>query len=158
MDALMFLLKLAYDSRYRLPMLLTIGFMALDIRMQLEINIHTRQVHRQPRPGADLHPRRRRRIPPGAEGEEEDQANHRESEASNDSWMTIEDEYDPEEMEEQEEELILTDRGTIGSSQVSAPTEPTTSRHTQRSNPLSHHSIQCSDHPSEHQQDSSAKM
>lgn len=50
----MFLLKLAWQSRYRLPLILTVGFMALDIRMQLEINIHTRRVQRMRRPGPPL--------------------------------------------------------------------------------------------------------
>lgn len=37
---LMFLLKLAWESRFRLPILLTVLFMALDLRIQVDINIH----------------------------------------------------------------------------------------------------------------------
>lgn len=48
MDALIFLLKLAWDSRVRLPLLITVGFMILDIRMQLDINVETRRVPRFP--------------------------------------------------------------------------------------------------------------
>lgn len=46
MRPLMFLLKLAWDCRYRLPLLITVGFMILDVRMQLDINVQTRRVHR----------------------------------------------------------------------------------------------------------------
>lgn len=41
MDPLIFLLKLAWDCRFRLPLLITIGFMVLDVRMQVDINVHT---------------------------------------------------------------------------------------------------------------------
>jgi hypothetical protein len=46
---LVFLLNLAWNSRYRLPVLITVGFMVLDVRMQLEINvdIEVRHVHVQ---------------------------------------------------------------------------------------------------------------
>lgn len=46
---LVFLLKLAWNSRFRLPVLITVGFMVLDVRMQLEINvgIEVRHVHVQ---------------------------------------------------------------------------------------------------------------
>lgn len=43
---LLFLIKLAWESRLKLPLLITIGFMILDIRMQLEITIETRRVRR----------------------------------------------------------------------------------------------------------------
>ena len=36
---LVFLLNLAWNSRFRLPVLITVGFMVLDVRMQLEINV-----------------------------------------------------------------------------------------------------------------------
>lgn len=36
----MFLMNLAWESRVRLPLLMTVAFMALNIRMQLEINIY----------------------------------------------------------------------------------------------------------------------
>lgn len=45
--AFMFLLKLAWDSRIRLPLLIAVGFLAFDIRMQLEINIQTRRIRRR---------------------------------------------------------------------------------------------------------------
>lgn len=45
--ALMFLIKLAWDSRIRLPLLIVVGFLAFDIRMQLEINIQTRRIRRR---------------------------------------------------------------------------------------------------------------
>ncbi|XP_063240621.1 uncharacterized protein LOC134541264 [Bacillus rossius redtenbacheri] len=46
-QCLLFLLKLAWSSRFRLPVLITVGFMILDIRMQLEINVDiaVRQEH-----------------------------------------------------------------------------------------------------------------
>lgn len=37
--SLVFLIKLAWDSRFRLPVIITVGFMVLDVRMQLEINV-----------------------------------------------------------------------------------------------------------------------
>ncbi|XP_076269539.1 uncharacterized protein LOC143202134 [Rhynchophorus ferrugineus] len=49
MGPLVFLLKLAWDCRYRLPLLITVGFMVLDVRMQLDIDIQMRQIPR-PRP------------------------------------------------------------------------------------------------------------
>lgn len=49
MSPLLFLLKLAWDCRYRLPLLITVGFMVLDVRMQLDINVQMRQIPR-PRP------------------------------------------------------------------------------------------------------------
>lgn len=39
-DGLIFLMNLAWESRVRLPLLMTVAFMALNIRMQLEINIY----------------------------------------------------------------------------------------------------------------------
>lgn len=36
-----FLTKLAWDSRVTLPMIVTAAFMAMDFRMQVEINVHT---------------------------------------------------------------------------------------------------------------------
>lgn len=36
----MFLFSLAWRSRLRIPIILTVGFMALDIRMRLEINVN----------------------------------------------------------------------------------------------------------------------
>nr|CAI5826939.1 unnamed protein product [Callosobruchus analis] len=59
MRPLMFLLKLAWDCRYRLPLLITIGFMVLDVEMQLDIDVQTRRVRRpiqQPRPPPQLQP------------------------------------------------------------------------------------------------------
>lgn len=45
-NALLFLLKLAWDSRFKLPLLITIGFMMLDIRIQLEVTVESRRVRR----------------------------------------------------------------------------------------------------------------
>lgn len=53
MSPLIFLLKLAWDCRYRLPLLITVGFMVLDIRMQLDINVQTRRI---PRPRSQTGP------------------------------------------------------------------------------------------------------
>uniref|UniRef100_A0A1B6D4B4 Uncharacterized protein n=1 Tax=Clastoptera arizonana TaxID=38151 RepID=A0A1B6D4B4_9HEMI len=39
-SALMFLFNLAWESRIRLPFLIAVGFMVLDIRMQLEFNVN----------------------------------------------------------------------------------------------------------------------
>lgn len=51
-NALLFLLKLAWESRFKLPLLITIGFMMLDIRMQLEVTVESRRVRRiRPIPG-----------------------------------------------------------------------------------------------------------
>nr|XP_023023260.1 uncharacterized protein LOC111511481 [Leptinotarsa decemlineata] len=73
MSPLMFLLKLAWDCRYRLPLLITVGFMVLDVRMQLNINVQTRRV---PRP----------RPPPQRMNIEE----LRDANSSDDSWSTVE--------------------------------------------------------------------
>lgn len=43
---LLFLIKLAWESRLKLPLLITLAFMILDIRMQLEITVETRRVRR----------------------------------------------------------------------------------------------------------------
>jgi hypothetical protein len=42
---LLFLLNLAWKSRFRLPVLITVGFMVLDVRMQLEINLDLEVAH-----------------------------------------------------------------------------------------------------------------
>ena len=39
-----FLTKLAWESKVTIPMLVTAAFMAMDIRMQFEINIQTERV------------------------------------------------------------------------------------------------------------------
>lgn len=44
---LIFLFHLAWKSRVRLPVLIAIGFMVLDIRMQFEINIDLGRAGRQ---------------------------------------------------------------------------------------------------------------
>lgn len=41
-------MKLAWDCRVRLPLLVTIGFMLLDVRMQLDINIENTRIPRPP--------------------------------------------------------------------------------------------------------------
>lgn len=44
-----FLTKLAWNSRITLPLLVTVAFMAMDFRMQVEINVQTeRIVHDEP--------------------------------------------------------------------------------------------------------------
>lgn len=43
---LLFLINLAWESRYKLPLLITVGFMVLDIRMQLEITVESRRIRR----------------------------------------------------------------------------------------------------------------
>jgi hypothetical protein len=47
--SLVFLLNLAWKSRFHLPILIAVGFMVLDVRMQLEINVdvQVRNVHDQ---------------------------------------------------------------------------------------------------------------
>lgn len=40
----MFLTKLAWSSRFTLPMLITAAFIAMDFRMQVEINVHNARV------------------------------------------------------------------------------------------------------------------
>jgi hypothetical protein len=52
---LVFLLNLAWKSRFRLPVLITVGFMVLDVRMQLEINLdlEVAHVHNQEEDGGD---------------------------------------------------------------------------------------------------------
>lgn len=42
----MFLTKLAWNSRITLPLLVTVAFMAMDFRMQIEINVQTERVVR----------------------------------------------------------------------------------------------------------------
>ena len=37
--ALIFMLKLGWRSRFRLPVLIVIGLLAMDVRMQLEIDV-----------------------------------------------------------------------------------------------------------------------
>ena len=45
----LFLIKLAWDLKYRLPCLIAISFLMLDIRMQLDIQVHVRRVEMPPR-------------------------------------------------------------------------------------------------------------
>lgn len=75
MDALIFLLKLAWDCRLRLPLLITIGFMILDIRMQLDINVETRRVPRHPEDENN-------------EDEEDETEINNSTNSSNDSYVT----------------------------------------------------------------------
>ncbi|KAK9887918.1 hypothetical protein WA026_000221 [Henosepilachna vigintioctopunctata] len=86
MTPLMFLLKLAWDCRYRIPLLITIGFMALDIRMQFELNVQTRRVRRVSSP------------PSGRSsnlGEQNSPENHEET-AMEESWLSAEEASDSE--------------------------------------------------------------
>lgn len=62
---LVFLLKLAWDCRFRLPLLITVGFMVLDVRMQLDINVQMRQI-----PRARINQRPNRDIVPLNDGQE----------------------------------------------------------------------------------------
>lgn len=39
---LMFMLKLGWKSRFRLPVLIVAAFIVMDIKMQLEIDVNTR--------------------------------------------------------------------------------------------------------------------
>lgn len=48
MKPLMFLLNLAWASRFRLPLLITVGFMVLDIRMTLDMTVETRVIRHVP--------------------------------------------------------------------------------------------------------------
>lgn len=43
-DTFIFLTKLAWNSRITLPMLVTAVFMAMDFRMQVEINVQTERL------------------------------------------------------------------------------------------------------------------
>lgn len=47
-EPLMFLIKLAWSLKYRLPCLIAISFFLLDIRMQLEIHVHMRRIEIEP--------------------------------------------------------------------------------------------------------------
>ncbi|KAF5291420.1 hypothetical protein FQR65_LT01731 [Abscondita terminalis] len=47
-EPLMFLIKLAWSLKYRLPCLIAISFFLLDIRMQLEIQVHMRRIEIDP--------------------------------------------------------------------------------------------------------------
>ncbi|GBM07270.1 hypothetical protein AVEN_187835-1 [Araneus ventricosus] len=42
-NILSFFFRLAWESRIRLPVILTVWFMVLDVRMQLEINVNLGQ-------------------------------------------------------------------------------------------------------------------
>ncbi|XP_018576558.1 uncharacterized protein LOC108915086 isoform X2 [Anoplophora glabripennis] len=74
MSPLVFLLKLAWDCRYRLPLLITVGFMVLDIRMQLDINVQTRRI---PRPRSQPRP------------QNENNADDNPDDGSDGSWITV---------------------------------------------------------------------
>ncbi|KAH1016732.1 hypothetical protein HUJ04_007908 [Dendroctonus ponderosae] len=78
---LLFLLKLAWDCRYRLPLLITVGFMVLDVRMQLDINVQMREI---PRPRHHLNRPTRVFAPDPTHLEQE------EDHLSDSSWTTFE--------------------------------------------------------------------
>jgi len=68
----LFLTKLAWDSRVTLPIIITGAFMVMDMRMQIEINVHTERM-----------------IFQGDEDEAgEDNLN------DSDSWLTTDSEFD----------------------------------------------------------------
>lgn len=46
LEPFLFLCRLAYAARYRIPLIITVVFIALDIQMQVEINVEMRSVHR----------------------------------------------------------------------------------------------------------------
>ncbi|KAL1497652.1 hypothetical protein ABEB36_008574 [Hypothenemus hampei] len=79
LSPLIFLLKLAWNCRYRLPLLITVGFMVLDVRMQLDINVQMRQI---PRTGPNPHN--------GELGFNDDDINGDNREDSDSSWTTFE--------------------------------------------------------------------
>ncbi|CAH1966374.1 unnamed protein product [Acanthoscelides obtectus] len=93
MRPLMFLLKLAWDCRYRLPLLITIGFMVLDVEMQLDIDVQTRRVRRpvqQPRTIPQLQPASTAVQPaPQHDGDISDTR-------TEDSWTTVDETTDEE--------------------------------------------------------------
>jgi len=83
LSPLLFLLKLAWDCRYRLPLLITVGFMVLDVRMQLDINVQMRQI-----PGPRPNNRPPRDVLPLNENQEN--RNPEEDNLSDSSWTTFE--------------------------------------------------------------------
>lgn len=48
--ALIFMFKLAWKSRFRLPVLMVAAFVIMDIRMQLEIDVHVRDADNNQNP------------------------------------------------------------------------------------------------------------
>lgn len=44
METFIFLTKLAWNCRMTLPMLVTAAFMAMDVRLQIEINVRTERI------------------------------------------------------------------------------------------------------------------
>lgn len=47
----MFLCKLAWEARYRIPIIISVVFVVFDVRMQVEINVQMRTVRRRARGG-----------------------------------------------------------------------------------------------------------
>lgn len=45
-DTLMFFSRLAWNCRISLPLFVMVSFMALDFRMQIEINVETQRIRR----------------------------------------------------------------------------------------------------------------
>ncbi|XP_017786344.1 PREDICTED: uncharacterized protein LOC108569343 [Nicrophorus vespilloides] len=67
-----FLCKLAWDARFRIPLIITVAFMAFDIRMHLDINVQMRRIPR-------------RRLHPGIM----DDGASSEDDEDEDSWVTM---------------------------------------------------------------------
>lgn len=82
-QSLIFLLKLAWESRYRIPLIITVSLMALDVRMQLDVNIQMRRIRRARPAGvvAGNQP-----AAAASEGASIDSAD------SSDSWLTVDEE------------------------------------------------------------------
>ncbi|XP_050294705.1 uncharacterized protein LOC126734909 [Anthonomus grandis grandis] len=80
---LLFLLKLAWDCRFRLPLLITVGFMVLDVRMQLDLNIQMRQI---PRPMNEARPQGQGHV---SNRHREQDGEHSDGSLSDSSWSTV---------------------------------------------------------------------
>ncbi|GJQ65480.1 hypothetical protein Trydic_g7585 [Trypoxylus dichotomus] len=78
-QSLIFLMKLAWESRYRIPLIITVSLMALDIRMQLDVNVQMRRIRRARPPAA-----------PTANQPVEQPNNG--TDDSSDSWLTVDEE------------------------------------------------------------------
>ncbi|KAK5641714.1 hypothetical protein RI129_010261 [Pyrocoelia pectoralis] len=78
-NSLMFLIKLAWELKYRIPCLIAVSFLLLDIRMRLDVEVQVRRIQFQ----QPLQPGRRRN----------DTENLNEEDGTitdSDSWLTTE--------------------------------------------------------------------
>lgn len=110
-----FLTKLAWKSRVTLPMIVAAAFMAMDFRMQVEINVHTEGIMFQ----VTLKPRLRSylshqltlnylsRFSQDDEADDQHHHHHQDDELtlsdSQESWQTIDDDDEDSGAEEYEE-------------------------------------------------------